>query len=118
MKDAYIRLHQLGFAHSIEVYFQGELAGGLYGVSLGRSFFGESMFHLQRDASKIALVVLCKLLQSWDFTMIDSQVNTSHLISLGASEVSRQDYLEMLGYALESDTRRGKWSADLTNIII
>jgi leucyl/phenylalanyl-tRNA--protein transferase len=116
MKSAYIRLHRLGFAHSIEVSINGLLAGGLYGVSLGGAFFGESMFHVQRDASKAALAALCGLLRSWDFAFIDSQVHTAHLVSLGAIEVSRDSYLEMLDVAMGKETRTGSWRGCLEGL--
>ena len=89
MTRAYSELHKLGHAHSVEVWSQGELAGGLYGVSMGRVFFGESMFSAQRDGSKIALVFLANKLLDWGYRMIDCQVYSPHLISLGAEEISR-----------------------------
>lgn len=89
MQQAYIRLHQAGIAHSIEVFFQNRLAGGLYGVQLGQMFFGESMFSHQSDASKVALVHLC---QMPSIAAIDCQVPTAHLLSLGAQQVSRTSF--------------------------
>jgi leucyl/phenylalanyl-tRNA--protein transferase len=96
MIQAYLRLHHLGSAHSIETWIDGELAGGLYGVSIGRMFYGESMFSRKTDASKIALVHLCKQLERWNFGMIDCQMNTSHLASLGAHEIPRKQFLARL----------------------
>ena len=96
MIQAYIRLHQLGHAHSIEVWFEGKLVGGLYGVAIGQVFFGESMFSRAADASKIALVSLCQSLEERRFRMIDCQVYSSHLISLGAVEISRAQFCEQL----------------------
>jgi leucyl/phenylalanyl-tRNA--protein transferase len=96
MIDAYLRLHTLGFAHSVECW-QGEvLVGGLYGVALGRCFFGESMFHRQTDASKVAFVTLVRRLQEEGVELIDCQLPTAHLASLGAEEISRSDFLQRL----------------------
>jgi len=92
MQTAYIRLHEMGIAHSVEVSVDGELAGGIYGLVLGRVFFGESMFSKQQDASKIALVALCRQLHQWDFTLLDCQVSNPHLMSMGAQEISRKDF--------------------------
>jgi leucyl/phenylalanyl-tRNA--protein transferase len=111
MKRAYLRLHQSGFAHSVEVKYEGELAGGLYGVALGGAFFGESMFHLKTNASKIALVTLVQTLAASNFSLIDCQVTTQHLKSLGAREVPRSEFMAMLKKALELPTRRGRWTA-------
>jgi leucyl/phenylalanyl-tRNA--protein transferase len=109
MKQAYINMHGLGYAHSVETWFNNELAGGLYGVALGKAFFGESMFHHKTDASKIALAVLVEKLKSWDFHFIDSQLATEHMLSLGAREVPRRIFLKQLGAALKQPTKRGKW---------
>jgi leucyl/phenylalanyl-tRNA--protein transferase len=111
MRGAYLRLHHSGFAHSVEVRYEGELVGGLYGVALGGAFFGESMFHLKSNASKIALVTLVRTLAAWNFSLIDCQVTTQHLMSLGAREVRRSEFLTMLKKALELPTRRGRWTA-------
>ena len=96
MQDAYLRLHQMGFAHSIETWIDGKLAGGLYGVSLGKVFFGESMFSNQANASKLALVHLVDKLHSQQFELIDCQMNTAHLASLGAREISRVEFTKTL----------------------
>lgn len=109
MKKAYIKLHELGFAHSVETWEGDTLVGGLYGISLGKVFFGESMFHLRPDASKIALYELVNNMKSRGFHFIDSQLRTEHLVSLGAEEIPREDYLLLLGKALQSDTLQGKW---------
>ena len=109
MIDAYIRLHEEGFAHSVEVFRKDKLVGGLYGVSLGRTFFGESMFHLERDASKVALVHLVEFTRAKGFDMIDAQQSTPHLRSLGAEEISRQDFLTLLSRSLRNETLRGRW---------
>ncbi len=110
MIEAYERLHSLGYAHSVEVWREGELAGGLYGVSIGRAFFGESMFTRQRDASKVALVILAGVLTQWKFHFIDCQVTTEHLKRMGAEEIPRKKFLVMLKNALSFPTLRGSWS--------
>ncbi len=96
MQKAYIKLHNKGFAHSVETWFEGSLVGGFYGVSLGKMFFGESMFSLMNDASKVALAHFCEQLKRWNFPLIDCQVHSSHLESLGAVEISRQAFLSQL----------------------
>jgi leucyl/phenylalanyl-tRNA--protein transferase len=110
MIDAYCSLHDLGFAHSVETWEQGELVGGLYGVSLGAGFFGESMFSLRPDASKVALVHLVERLREWRFSFVDCQMHTQHLENFGAREWSRAEFLAALQVALERTTRRGSWS--------
>ncbi|HHH13116.1 MAG TPA: leucyl/phenylalanyl-tRNA--protein transferase [Thiolapillus brandeum] len=97
MIDAYETLHRLGLAHSVEAWHRGELAGGLYGVALGRLFFGESMFSAVSDASKVAFVQLVRTLQALGCPMIDCQVHTDHLESLGAELVPRRHFLQLLG---------------------
>ena len=96
MHSAYLALHLQGYAHSIEVWQHGELVGGLYGVALGKVFFGESMFSLRANASKVALVALCHWLQRKQFELIDCQVASDHLFSMGATEISRDDFLHSL----------------------
>ncbi|MDD3875168.1 MAG: leucyl/phenylalanyl-tRNA--protein transferase [Bacteroidales bacterium] len=110
MRHAYIKLHEAGFAHSVEVYENNTLIGGLYGVSLGKAFFGESMFHLKSDASKIALYHLVQKLLKWNFHFIDCQQNTNHLKSLGANEVERDYFLNLLKNALKTDSLVGNWN--------
>jgi leucyl/phenylalanyl-tRNA--protein transferase len=112
MHDAYIRLHGLGFAHSVETWLGGKLVGGLYGVSLGKAFFGESMFHHSTDASKVALAMLVEKLKSWGFHFIDSQMTTEHMLSLGAKEIPRRIFLKRLQSALRHSTKRGKWHVE------
>lgn len=112
MQQGYITLHGLGYAHSVETWFEGELVGGLYGVSLGKAFFGESMFHRRADASKVALATLVEKLKSWDFQFIDSQMTTDHMSRLGAREVPRRIFLKRLKSALSHPTKRGKWRVD------
>lgn len=109
MQDAYVRLHGLGYAHSVETWRGEELAGGLYGVSLGKAFFGESMFHRKTDASKVALATLVQQLKAWQFHFIDAQMTTEHLLSLGAKEISRRMFLRRLKEALQHPTKRGRW---------
>lgn len=96
MQAAYLRLYELGHAHSLEVRQNGILLGGLYGVSVGRMFFGESMFSLAPDASKLAFIALCRQLEVWDYRLVDCQLPTAHLASLGAQAVSRKDFLAVL----------------------
>jgi leucyl/phenylalanyl-tRNA--protein transferase len=101
--NAYTALHRLGWAHSVEVFDRaGQLAGGLYGVRVNGLFAGESMFHLQRDTSKVALMALVQLMSDSQMTLLDVQWLTDHLASLGAIEVSRDEYLRLLGDALET----------------
>jgi len=112
MKQAYINLHELGIAHSVEVWADDELAGGIYGLALGRVFFGESMFSHQRDASKIALVVLCRQLQQWDYTLLDCQIANPHLLSMGAEEISRMEFHQYLKTATEPEHWRPEFSCE------
>jgi len=109
MRRAYQRLHRAGYAHSAEGWHGDRLAGGLYGVSLGGAFFGESMFAREADASKAAFVTLVRHLQSWGIALIDCQVATAHLERFGAREWPRDRFLAALGAALEQPTRRGRW---------
>ncbi len=112
MIAAYLRLHNSGYAHSIEAWEDEKLAGGLYGISLGAAFFGESMFAVKSDASKVSFVRLVQQLQSWHFSLIDCQISTAHLIRFGAREIMRRDFLPLLKRALEQPTRKGKWTFD------
>jgi leucyl/phenylalanyl-tRNA--protein transferase len=109
MIEAYYRLHHEGFAHSVESWQDGELVGGLYGVSLGRAFFGESMFSRVSNASKVAFVHLVWILESRGFFLIDCQITTKHLLNFGAREIPRKEFLRMLGKALQYKTGRGRW---------
>lgn len=109
MINAYTRLHELGFVHSAETWQDGQLVGGLYGVSIGQSFVGESMFARERDASKVAFVELVRQLQDWGIELIDVQVHTNHLARFGASEWPRRQYLDALKGALEGPTLGGPW---------
>ncbi len=110
MTDAYTQFHKAGYAHSFETWHNDRLVGGLYGVSLGKVFFGESMFYLETDASKFALYKLCELLLNWKFQFIDVQQSTGHLRSLGAIDMERSIFLTMVKDALKFPTKRGKWS--------
>jgi leucyl/phenylalanyl-tRNA--protein transferase len=96
MKEAYIRLHRMGHAHSLEVWRNDSLAGGIYGLSLGGIFFGESMFSRLVDASKIALVALCRLLDTHGYSLLDCQLGNPHLFSMGAEEISRSEFKAIL----------------------
>ena len=110
MIRAYCRLYEAGFAHSVEAWQDNDLAGGLYGVSIGKCFFGESMFTRITNASKVALVALVEHLKSLEFAFIDCQINTAHLCRLGAREISRARYLNELKEALKHSTHKGNWS--------
>jgi leucyl/phenylalanyl-tRNA--protein transferase len=109
MVSAYGELHRLGYAHSVEAWERGELVGGLYGVSLGAMFFGESMFSWRPSASKVALVGLASQLAKWGFRLIDAQVANDNTLSMGAEEWPREAYLRALREALMQPTRRGSW---------
>jgi leucyl/phenylalanyl-tRNA---protein transferase len=109
MLEAYCELHRLGYAHSVEAWHEGVLAGGLYGVSLGRCFFGESMFATVSNASKAAFIVMVGFLEKIGIRIIDCQVYTSHLESLGARSIPRADFLQILGEALEHPDVTGNW---------
>ncbi len=109
MIEAYCRLHKAGFAHSVETWLDGRLVGGLYGVSLGKSFFGESMFHTQSNASKVAIAALVDHAKNASFDFIDCQVKTDHMVSLGAVEIPRDLFLAILKKSLRSQTIKGRW---------
>jgi len=110
MIKAYNRLHELGYAHSVEVWRDGSLVGGLYGVAMGAVYFGESMFSEMKDASKVALVKLVGYLIEKGYQLIDCQVPTEHLISMGAKEVSREEFQVMFKKAMKVSMEPGKWS--------
>jgi leucyl/phenylalanyl-tRNA--protein transferase len=112
MFRAYVRLHDLGFAHSFEAWEGHDLAGGLYGVSLGAAFFGESMFADRADASKVAFVRAVEWLATRNVNLIDCQVRTEHLVRFGACEIPRGVFLRRLAAALRQPTRRGRWSLE------
>jgi len=110
MVDAYNYLHKKGYAHSVETYLKGKLVGGLYGVSLGSAFFGESMFHDETDASKVAFHFLVQKCGEWRFHFIDSQIPTEHMKKIGAIEISREQFLYDLRGALDNETKLGRWN--------
>ena len=109
MKQAYTELHYMGIAHSVEVYQQGNLVGGLYGLSLGKTFFGESMFHTVTDASKVALWYLVDRLSELEFDVIDVQQETNHLKTLGATSINRKEFLHLLSISLQKEGIIGSW---------
>jgi len=111
MQEAYIALHDLGYAHSVEVWQEESLVGGLYGVSIGRTFFGESMFSTRTNASKAALITLVSDRADLDFNLIDCQVETPHLGSLGARFIPRREFRTLLRESLRHETFRGNWGA-------
>ncbi len=110
IKAAYTELHELGYAHSVESWYEGELVGGLYGIFMGKCFFGESMFAKKTDASKVAFASLVEQMKVWGVEMIDCQVTSSHLLSLGAHEIPRQEFLQRLKFATQIQTPPKKWS--------
>jgi leucyl/phenylalanyl-tRNA--protein transferase len=110
MARAYLNLHQRGHAHSVECWQAGELVGGLYGVAIGLVFFGESMFSRRTDASKVAFVQLCQWLREWGYVLIDCQVHTQHLESLGAGSIPRKSFAVMLENACAVPPAAGAWS--------
>lgn len=112
MCAAYSRLHKLGHAHSVEVWQQSKLVGGVYGLALGSVFFGESMFSRVTDASKIGLVALCRQLQQWQFTLLDCQISNPHLLRMGAEEISR----DVFQRHLENATGPDLWKNDFSSV--
>jgi len=110
MIEAYTRLHNLGFAHSLEVWFEGVLAGGIYGISLGGMFFGESMFSRVPNASKAAFIALAGFLEGEGFDCLDCQLPTPHLLSLGAESTAREEYLKIIKGSLQKPDRIGSWA--------
>jgi leucyl/phenylalanyl-tRNA--protein transferase len=112
MQQAYLRLHALGYAHSVETWRAGRLVGGLYGVAIGRAFCGESMFSHAIDASKIALAHLCRYLAGREFGIIDCQMETAHLTSMGARPIPRDEYLARMASLVEQGDDPGRWPAD------
>jgi leucyl/phenylalanyl-tRNA--protein transferase len=112
MLDAYTWLHEMGHAHSVETWMDGELAGGLYGIAIGRMFYGESMFSRRTDASKLALAHLCRQLAAWGFGLIDCQMETAHLASLGARPVPRGVFIRELKRLLELQLVPSPWRFD------
>jgi leucyl/phenylalanyl-tRNA--protein transferase len=112
MLDAYTALFRLGFAHSVETWADGRLVGGLYGVAIGRMFYGESMFTRESNASKVALVTLARQLERWGFQMIDCQMSTEHLATLGAREIDRREFLDRLRVLVAEPQVPAPWAVD------
>lgn len=116
MLEAYCQLHQRGVAHSVESWYEGKLVGGLYGIAIGKVFFGESMFSLRSDASKVAFCQLVRQLKQWDYAVIDCQVGNTHLASLGAEEIDRTVFEQLLRDNIDQQqnaqwsTLQGQWS--------
>jgi leucyl/phenylalanyl-tRNA--protein transferase len=117
MMNAYIRLHELGWAHSVETYVEGDLVGGLYGLAIGRMFYGESMFSRRSNASKIAFAHLIRLLDKQQFGMIDCQMRTEHLASLGGREIKRSKFLGHLRALTVTFPARTDWRSENTEFI-
>ncbi|ARN75783.1 leucyl/phenylalanyl-tRNA--protein transferase [Oceanicoccus sagamiensis] len=115
MLEAYCQLFEQGIAHSIEVWFEGELIGGLYGIAIGKIFYGESMFSLRTDASKVAFAHLAKQLDNWHFALIDCQVSNPHLTRLGAEEIDRGLFSQLLSDNIDN-TDHHNWSADWNSL--
>ncbi len=110
MTDAYTELHYLGYAHSFEAWKNGKLVGGLYGVSLGKMFFGESMFSFEKNASKFAFIKLCEILQKNNFSLIDCQIQTDHLKSLGCKTIARNKFIKLIAQNNKYQTIKGAWN--------
>ena len=109
IQQAYRRLHQSGYAHSAEAWLNGELVGGLYGIALGKVFFGESMFHTCTDASKVVFVSLVEQLKAWDYQVIDCQVHSEHLASLGAINCERSEFINLLNQYCDEPAHINAW---------
>lgn len=112
MQSAYCLLHEMGHAHSVETWIDGELAGGLYGIAIGRAFFGESMFSRRSNASKVALAHLCLHLRRHNFGIIDCQMETAHLSSLGARSIPRREFIATVAALVDRDVPAAKWPTD------
>jgi leucyl/phenylalanyl-tRNA--protein transferase len=118
MCAAYSQLHELGLAHSLEIRASGKLVGGLYGIALGKVFFGESMFSLEPNTSKLALVYLVRHLLHWGFKLIDCQVSSDHLVSMGATEISRQGFEQKLQELIVENNPPGRWQVQAELVVI
>lgn len=116
MVEAYAQLHELGYAHSFEVYADGVLIGGIYGVSLGRMFFGESMFSRRSNASKVALLALCRTIGNWGFSLLDAQVENPHLVSMGGVEMPRAQFVREVGLHVARPGIQGSWQTHVGKI--
>jgi len=110
MREAYLRLHELGFAHSVEVFDDARLVGGIYGVAIGRMFFGESMFSAASGGSKVALAGLAHRLAGWGWPLIDAQVENDHLLRMGAEHWPRQRFLALVREQVQQPAAAGDWS--------
>lgn len=117
MEEAYIKLHHAGYAHSLEVWRGETLIGGLYGIAMGHCFFGESMFSLETNASKVAFFALSQQLKKWGYTLIDCQVDNPHLRTLGAITISRELFLKQLKSALSSPSPNDTWHFDIEQLL-
>ena len=115
MITAYCELHRRGYAHSVEAWMDGELVGGLYGMAIGKMFYGESMFSRRTNASKVAIAHLSKQLALWNFGMIDCQMSTPHLVSLGACEITRGDFIRCLKELIHYPDQPSPWVASAEN---
>lgn len=115
--NTYQILFDMGYLHTVEVFLEGKMVGGLYGISLGKAFFGESMFHLLPDTSKIALHALAEMLDDWNFHFIDSQVSNPHSFRMGAREVSNTTFDKMINKAMSFDTKIGRWEYDFNEFL-
>lgn len=113
---SYTHLHELGWAHSVEIWDEDKLVGGLYGVAIGQAFFGESMFHRTTDASKIAFAHLTKMLKREKFAILDCQMSTAHLASLGAHEIPRHDYVTEIARLTKERVRPCRWPQDFAKV--
>jgi leucyl/phenylalanyl-tRNA--protein transferase len=118
MQQAYRRLHAQGYAHSVEAWYQGELVGGLYGIALGRVFFGESMFSRRTDASKVAFVHLVRQLMRWDYLLIDCQVSSEHMSSLGAVNIPRHEFTRQLESLVLQSGHPTPWTLEPTTVLL
>jgi leucyl/phenylalanyl-tRNA--protein transferase len=117
MATAYSDLHEAGYAHSLETWIDGELVGGLYGVAIGRAFFGESMFTRVDNASKFALAALAQQLDAWNFGLIDCQMRTDHLAMFGAREIPRTEFAQRLSELVNYDGVSGRWEVEVDTIL-
>ncbi len=112
MHAAYLQLHKMGVAHSVEAWLDDKLVGGLYGLAIGQAFFGESMFSRADNASKVAFVYLVRQLQAWQFKLIDCQVSSEHLESLGAIDIERTQFIQLLQQLIQQPNKHQKWQFD------
>jgi len=118
MARAYGRLHRLGHAHSIEAWQGDQMVGGLYGVALGRMFFGESMFSAERDASKVVVVELCRVLAQWSYPLLDCQLVNPHLLRMGARTMAREEFQQYLDACITGGQSEGSWSESFARALL